>query len=423
MTIDEVVLFIAVNVFEIEIIRRSMIIFLQKPQNKFLFFFAYFLRFIASVITRGLDNRVIEITVGAITLGFIAAQYNGSIKKRISGFAFTFALIYLCDFIAGIFFEPSTNGSPNVSVLITSKLLGFMIVLITKKLIGSKSESISDNSELSAAVLVPVTTAALEAMLIFSTESVFIVITSAVIVLFLNIFVFHMYDKISENYRQKAALAKAEQEREIYYEQCVNLVNSQETLRQFRHDINNQLEMANILLAKGDTEELKGQLQDLLASGHYNNEPICSTGNVAVDGILNYKLDKIRRCGAEIETELAVPAQSFMSAKDLTLILGNLLDNIIDAFASMQSRKYCFVQIKYSKSRLLIHLKNTYETELVYENDEIVTSKSDGEPHGIGLKSVREAAEKYNGYMEIGNNDGLFFVKIILLIPLDNTLA
>lgn len=422
MTVDELILFFAVNVFDVEIIRRSMLIFFQKPQKKILFFFAYFLRFITSLITHGLDNHIIEIIIGAITLGFIAAQYNGSIKKRISSFAFTFTLIYLCDLIVGLFFEPSTNGSPNVSALIVSKLFCFMIVLIAKKLNISKREGPSANSELSAAVLVPVTTATLEAMLIFSTQSIFIIITSSVIVLFLNIFVFYMYDKISDNYRQKAELVIAEQEKEIYYNQCVNLVNSQETLRQFRHDINNQLEMAKILLDKGDIAELRGQLNDLLSSDNYNNESICSTGNVAVDGILNDKLDKIRQCGAEIETELAVPCQSFMSTKDLTLILGNLLDNIIDEFASMQSRKYCFVQIKYSKSRLLIHLKNTYETALLFENGGIVSSKSDGEPHGIGLKSVREVTEKYNGCMEIGNSDELFFIKIILLIPLDNAL-
>lgn len=417
MTIDEVILFLSVNVFEVEIIRRSMLIFFPKPKKKILFFISYFLRFITSIITHGLDNYIIGIIAGAITLGFIAAQYEGSIKRRISGFVFSFILMYLCELI----FDPSPNGSPNISALITSKLLNFMIVLITKKIAVSKCEGSPANIELSAAVLVPVTTAALEAMLIFSTQSMTIIITSVVIVLFLNIFVFYMYDKISENYRQKAALAKAEQEKEIYYSQCINLVNSQENLRQFRHDINNQLEMANILLDKGDTVELKKQLQSLLGD-NYSNEPICSTGNVAVDGILNYKLDKIKQCGAEIETELAVPCQAFMSTKDLTLILGNLLDNIIDAFASMQSRKYCLVQIKYSKSRLLIHLKNTYETALFFENGNIVSSKLDGEPHGIGLKSVREVTEKYNGCMNIGNNDGLFFVKIILLIPLDNAL-
>lgn len=418
MTIDEVVIFIAVNAFEVEIIRRSMLIFFQKPQKKILFFFAYFLRFITSLITHGIDNYIIGIIVGAVTLGFITALYDGSIKRKISGFVFSFTIMYLCEFIL----MPSANGSPNVSALIISKLLNFMIVLIIKKLIISRCGGSLANIELSAAVLVPVTTAALEAMLIFSTQSMTIIITSVVIVLFLNIFVFYMYDKISDNYRQKAELVIAEQEKEIYYNQCVNLVNSQEALRQFRHDINNQLEMAKILLDKGDTTELRSQLNDLLSSDNYNNKPICFTGNVAVDGILNYKLEKIKQCGAEIETELEIPNQVFMNTKDLTLILGNLLDNIADAFASMQSRKYCFVKIKYSKSRLLIHLKNTFETPLRYENGGIVSSKSDGEPHGIGLKSVCEVADKYNGCIEIGCNEELFFVKMILLIPLENAL-
>lgn len=422
MGIDEEVLFLAVNIFEVEIIRRAMLIFFQKPKKKILLFFAFFLRFITSLITHALDNWLIIISVGIITLGFIAAQYEGSAKKQISAFAFTFAVIYFCDMAIGFICEPLTNGSPEVGALIIAKLLNFMIILITKKIIGSKRENISDTAEMSAAVLVPITTAVLEALVIFSVQSMSVIITSAVIVIFLNIFVFYMYDKISDNYRQKSALAKAEQEREIYYNQCVNLVNSQEMLRQFRHDINNRLEMAKMLLKKERAEEICAELSDLLTSDDYNAEPICSSGNVAVDGILNYKLDKIKQCGAKIETEIAVPDKSFMSAKDITLILGNLLDNIIDAFQSMQSRKYCFAKIKYSKSRLLINLKNTYETELVYENGEIVTSKSDGETHGIGLKSVREVAGKYNGCMEISTDDGLFDIKIILLIPLDNYL-
>ena len=416
MTIDEVTLFLAVNVFEVEIIRRSMLIFFQKPQKKIMFFIAYFLRFITSLITHGLDNYIIGIIIGAITLGFITAQYEGSLKRKIAGFVFTFTIMYLCEFI----FESSLNGSPNVNALIISKLLNFMIVLITKKLVVSKCEGALANIELSAAVLVPVTTAALEAILIFSTRSMAVIITSAVIVVFLNIFVFYMYDKISENYRQKAALVKAEQEKEIYYDQCVNLVNSQEALRQFRHDINNQLEMANILLDKGDTVELKKQLHGLLSSDSYNNEPICSTGNVTIDGILNYKLEKIKECGVRIETELEIPRQSFMDPKDLTLILGNLLDNMIDAFASKQFEKYCFVKIKYSKSRLLINLKNTYETALLFENGSIISSKTGSEPHGIGLKSVREITEKYNGHLDIDHSDGIFSVKVILLIPLDD---
>lgn len=427
MTVDEVILFLAVNVFDVEIVRRSMMIFFQRPRRKFMLFLAYFLEFITSIIAHGLDNYLVGMIIGSITLGYITVQYDGSIKRKIFSFAYTFALKYLCELVVRLIFELSASvgyirtGIPNVSALIISKLLNFMIVLITKKLDISNREGVSDYAGLSVAVLVPVTTAVLEIILIFSTQTVMVIIVSAVIVLFLNIFVFYMYDKIFENYRQKADLVKAEQEREIYYNQCVNVMRSQEALRQFRHDINNQLEMIKIFLDKGNTAELRKQVNSIL-SNDGTSDPICYSGNIAVDGILNYKLEKINKSGAEIETDLEIPRQLFMSTKDLTLILGNLLDNVTDAFASMQSKKLCFVQIKYSKNRLFIHLKNTYETALVYENGRIISNKSDGESHGIGLKSVLETVEKYNGYMDINHSGGWFSVKIILLISLDNVL-
>lgn len=426
MTTDEVILYFVVNAFETEIIRRSMIIFFQKPRGKFMCVFAYVLRFIIAVISHWLDNSLAVMLVSAVTIGFISAQYEGSIKRKIYSTSFTFALMYLCEFLIGMIDNPSSNGSllnsssPDLHALIVSKLLNFMIVLIVKKLCTAKGDNHSASVNWSAVILVPISTAVLEISVICSTQSMLIIILSAVIVLFMNAFIFYLFDKLSENYRQKAELAKVELEKEIYYNQCVNVMNSQEALRQFRHDINNQLEMIKVLLDKGETIELKKQVCGLLANDN-KNEPICFTGNVAVDGILNYKLEKIKQCGAEIETNLEIPRQTFMNTKDLTLILGNLLDNMIDALTSTQKNKHCFVQMKYSKSRLFICLKNTYENAVIYENGSIVSSKTDREAHGIGLKSVREVVEKYNGHMDISCDDVFFSVKIILLLPLDNS--
>ena len=247
-----------------------------------------------------------------------------------------------------------------------------------------------------------------------------IIILSAGIVLFLNVFVFYLYDKLSENYRQKAELVKAEQERELYYNQCIGMMDQQKALREFRHDINNQLEMIKILLDSGDTVDLKKQVCGLLTNDN-NGGLVSFTGNIAVDGILNFKLEKIKNCGAKIETDIEIPRQAFMDTKDLTLILGNLLDNIIDALSETRSDKYCFVQIKYSKSRLLLWLKNTYENNIKYENNTIVTSKSDQGSHGIGLQSVQRIVEKYNGQMNIDHDGSLFSVRIILLLPLNDS--
>lgn len=249
-------------------------------------------------------------------------------------------------------------------------------------------------------------------------QSAAIIILSVVIVLFLNAIVFYLFDKLAENYARKIALARAEQEKEIYYNQCVAVMKSQDSLRQFRHDMNNQLQTMSVLLDNGNTAELREQIGNLISGGADNIFRF--TGNIVVDGILGCKLAKPEECGAKIETELEIPEQTFMNTKDLTIMLGNLLDNAVDALSLMGADKYCFVQIKYSKSCLLICIKNIYENAVTHKDGKIISGKQNPDAHGIGLTSVQSIVDKYDGHMEISHNDKLFTVKVILMLPMDS---
>ena len=148
MTTDETVLYIVINAFEIEIIRRSMLIFFENPKGKFLCVFAYFLKFITAVISHGLDNVLVDVFASIVTIGFIAAQYEGGVKRKFTGTAFTAVLIYMCEFVMGVIFDPSANGallysnSSNINALVISKLLNFMIVLIVKKAYAKKKAAL-----------------------------------------------------------------------------------------------------------------------------------------------------------------------------------------------------------------------------------------------------------------------------------------
>lgn len=422
MTTDEMILYFAVTAFDTEIIRRTMRIFFDAPRSKALCVIAYLLNYITAIFSHSIENIVVGIVINAITIGFISAQYNGAAKRKIIGSVVAFSLMYLCEFAAGIiFFEGSDNyllnsGSPDLKALIASKLLNFTVVLILNR-IRKGHDTLSVSVDWSAIALIPISTAVLELAVISSVRSIPIIILSVVIILFLNVTVFYLYDKLAENYIRGIELARVEQEKEIYFEQCAAAMRSQESLRKFRHDINNQLETMSVLLNNGDITELKNQIGDLLSSG----AGICFsfTGNIVVDGILNYKLGKLKQCGVEIETDLEIPGQTFMNTNDLTIVLGNLLDNAIDALSAMRSDKYCFVQIKYRKSRLMICLKNTYENAVLYRDGRIISDKQDPDAHGIGLRNVRDIVDKYNGVMDISHRDRLFVVKLILTLPSD----
>lgn len=417
MTTDELILYCAVNAFDAEIIRRSMGIFFTTARNKVLCVIAYFLNFIISLISHTIDNIAAGIVINAITISFISFQYDGNFKRKIISSGFVFALINLSELAAEILSgdELLCSASLDLKALIFSRLFSFTVVLVLNRSFGKRNARFPVRADWSAIALIPISTAVLEIAVIGAVQSMTIIILSSVIILFLNVIVFYLYDKLDENYARKIELARAEQEKEIYFNQCRAMVNSQESLQRFRHDINNQFEAMKALLENGNTTELKQQIRSLISDS--TEDCICYTGNIVADGILNYKLGKLKRSGADIKTELVIPQQTFMNIKDFTIILGNLLDNTVEALAQMDEGKYCYVGIKYAKGCLIVCVKNTYENAVTELNGSIVSSKSDTETHGIGLKSVRSIVDKYGGIMEINHSDGIFTVKIALTLP------
>lgn len=420
-------IYLFANAFCVEIIRRAMHLFFDRPSHgKKICLLAYLQYFIATSGAYLLwDTPIICLTVNLITIGLIAFQYHGSIQKKVLASAFTYISLFLCEVMVGVitdYFSFSIFSEAdyhNAVGLMVAKLLTFMLIMIAGKFHFLNNNHSVSGLDWIATICIPIGTISLEIMLIHAkSTSRWAVFTSVIIVFLLNGFIFYLYDRIEENYQQKLENAEIEQERTVYYNQCVAMMKSEQNLRQFKHNINNQLEMIKILIEKGNVAELKKQVNDIMNEKE-SVELICTTGNVVVDGMLNYKLGILKQAGVEIRTELEIPKQVFINTKDLTILLGNLLDNMIDALIPMQTNKICSVRMKYSKKRLLMHFANTYEKEVIHENGKIVSGKSNEKEHGIGLTSMQEVVDKYHGYMEVYHENHIFSVNIILILPED----
>ncbi len=101
-----------------------------------------------------------------------------------------------------------------------------------------------------------------------------------------------------------------------------------------------------------------------------NPQEYVKTGNDTVDSLLNYKIQKADEVLNVVETKISIPGQLRLRSFDLNVLLGNLLDNAIDASMRTEEKK----------------LK--------------LTTKEDKVNHGIGLKNVRRIVEKYHGEIE-----------------------
>ena len=77
------------------------------------------------------------------------------------------------------------------------------------------------------------------------------------------------------------------------------------------------------------------------------------------------------------------------------------------------------LKVVFDKGCLMIQCVNPYVTEVQYENGKIVSTKSNREEHGLGLKNIEAIAEKFNGCVEIRHENSTFVLNLLLYLTFD----
>ena len=122
--------------------------------------------------------------------------------------------------------------------------------------------------------------------------------------------------------------------------------------------------------------------------------------------------DKIK-----VKTEIAVPAEMNIETTDLVAILGNLLDNALNALSDVpEDRRNITIKAVFSQGRLIIRTSNPYVGNVVCNNGKIVSSDHSPGHHGYGLNNIEKAVKKYKGCMNIDYTGNYFTVDILLYI-------
>lgn len=183
-----------------------------------------------------------------------------------------------------------------------------------------------------------------------------------------------------------------------------------------KHDFKNSMIYLQELLDK-NPDEAKEFLNQYLGENIDNKNELSKSGNLAVDALINYKNIIVREKKITIHLESQIPAELPYESTDLSIILGNLLDNAIEATEKLEDEeeKQIFIKLIYQKKRLFIEIRNPYRGSLKKgRSGDYLSGKKDQENHGIGLKSVRKVVEKYDGTLDIHTENQQFQITIIL---------
>jgi sensor histidine kinase YesM len=253
----------------------------------------------------------------------------------------------------------------------------------------------------------------------YSPLNQFLTLMGIVIILVINVLTLHIHDTLSITYSQKLQLTLSEQEKSYYFNQCELMQRSAETLRAFRHDIQKHLFVVKDYIKEGNHEQAHDYLLELIGEAA-PNVAYSDSGNTAFDSIINYKLINTVELGIEVELDIAIPENINVEVADIVTILGNLLDNAIEATAEAEN-KHIHVAVHFDKGRLFISVTNSFSGELKYVDDALATSKHG--TRGYGLKNIRKSVTKYNGQLIINHKDTMFTAEVFLYaMPLNNSI-
>ena len=223
----------------------------------------------------------------------------------------------------------------------------------------------------------------------------------------------YLYDKAKENMEKQMREEILKNQCEYYIRQNRESKEWWEELRKLRHNMKQHYILENTYLEKEDYEALKRYCSENLKFLD-KKDFISNSGNLYIDSVVNYKADMAEKAGIKVIANTEVPQDAEMNAEDISICLGNLLDNAIEAVKELTEDRVIRLWITTDGNNIAISIKNRYKNALHKSGGRYLTSKEDDRMHGIGLSIVRQIVDQYAGEMEIREEDNVFDVMILM---------
>ena len=239
---------------------------------------------------------------------------------------------------------------------------------------------------------------------------------SVVILLVINVLGFYVYIKLADDLQVKRMNVVYEQQLELCERHQEETEISMLQIRDVRHSMRNHFISILAYAERGECDEIIQFVDDVIEDGKLELSGTVNTGNIVTDSLVGYWERIAEQKGIEFRSELSIPMEMPFKGADISLILGNLLENAVDGAGKAEKRKYIRLKIKYDKKNLLIMVENSYKGKLVKgRGEELRTTKTDKDNHGIGLSSVRRVVGKYHGTVSIDDSiPECFVIRMVL---------
>ena len=243
----------------------------------------------------------------------------------------------------------------------------------------------------------------------------FYVLIAYICLMYVNAIVFSIYELILDQLEKNYNYRLIEKQLELQLNHYNKLAESREVLSEVIHDFKNHLNCIYNLYKYEKKNELGNYINNLISIT--DTEKIIDTGNPVIDAVLSEKADIADKMGIKFERELYLPSNIEIKHTDLCIVLGNSLDNAIEAckrITDSSMPKEIKLYMNYRDKYMVIVVTNTCDKPPVKLGRFFKSSKPSPEIHGIGLQSIDRTVKKYNGNMVIKYDNNIFELEIVM---------
>lgn len=406
------------NLFRILLIGRCASIFLGVDVDKKKKHIVYGCFFVINTVLFWEFHTVwINMICNLMGIGAIVWLYTKSVRTNL----FITGTIYLvncgCDVAAtSLFVNYRDGGAYNQIYAVISFFLIFMCELVIEKMITIHKDA--EDAQNISLVLMPICSIIVITLLIYTDTCTDIGLTIVSIgLLIANFLMLYLYNLLLHSISQQYEMEMLKTQLQAYANQLNVVLRGEEKIKALRHDIKHHLNELMLLANKHDVAEIQKYIDEMNSFLKNPNE-IVASGNLEIDSVLNFMLQKAEKELKTVDIKVMLP-EKVRHSFDINVMLGNLLENAIEA-AGKTENKYLSVHIKLKRGILKVKIENSFESSGILCEEQnrkdtiLKTTKPFTEQHGIGLKNVKKIVEKYNGTMAVTAQESIFCVNLLL---------
>ncbi|MGN1404859.1 MAG: sensor histidine kinase [Erysipelotrichaceae bacterium] len=221
-----------------------------------------------------------------------------------------------------------------------------------------------------------------------------------------NIFILFIMARLSDDKQIRHDNEMLSQQLKMNMETVDTLTTSYDSQRKMNHDFNNHLETIRSLIAVKDY----GVAADYIDNIRNSAVPVLmvKSNNSAIDAILNYKYSQATAQDIVMDFNINDLSAIQLSKEDVVSMLGNVLDNAIEAAAKCGKNKRISVKINKGEEETVISVRNTISKPVEIIDNHIKSTKENLLEHGYGLKNIESILNKYGASFVLSADDEWF---------------